>query len=122
MATLLVQTLLGFVVPCCILVASYFYLHRRVSQAALFRQRTATKLVICIVVSFFCFWTPLHLFNLLALVNLAVQNEVVENVCDSAWNVLMGFTIINSCLNPFLFRNSQGKPPPHHHMTLTSIE
>lgn len=120
MAILLVQMLLGFVVPCCILMVSYFYLHRRVSQAALFRQRRVTKLVICIVVSIFCFWTPLHLFNLLALVNLAVQNEVVENVCDSAWNDLMGFTIINSSLNPFLYAfASSGIPRASPHPTTT---
>ncbi|XP_038825071.1 leukotriene B4 receptor 1-like [Salvelinus namaycush] len=120
MAILLVQTLLGFVVPCCILVTSYFYLHKRVSQAALFRQRRLTKLVTCIVVSFFCFWTPLHLFNLLALVNLAVQNKVVKNVCDSAWNILMGFTIINSCLNPFLYAfASSGIPRASPHPTTT---
>ncbi|XP_010879064.2 leukotriene B4 receptor 1-like [Esox lucius] len=101
--TLLIQTLFGFGFPSCILATSYFYLHRRVSQAALFRQRRLTKLVTYIVVSFFCFWTPLHIFNLLALGNMVMKSDEVKDVCQTAWDIILAFTLINSCLNPFLY-------------------
>ncbi|KAJ7986159.1 hypothetical protein DPEC_G00347890 [Dallia pectoralis] len=110
-AILLIQTIFGFIFPSCIMVTSYLYLHRRVSQAARSRQCRLTKLVTYIVVSFFCFWTPLHVFNLLALGNVFMKSTVVEDVCPTAWDILFAFTLINSCLNPFLYAFASSAVP-----------
>ncbi|XP_046898311.1 leukotriene B4 receptor 1-like [Hypomesus transpacificus] len=103
MSVLLLQTVVGFLMPCCILGTSYFFLHRRVSLASQLRQQRLTKLVGSIMVSFFSCWAPLHLFNMLAAVNVALKNKELYRVCEIAWDFLIACSTFNSCLNPFLY-------------------
>ncbi|KAJ8398555.1 hypothetical protein AAFF_G00420830 [Aldrovandia affinis] len=97
------ETLLGFVVPFSILVTSYFCLHKKVNQTALFKSQRMTKLVSSIVVTFFIFWIPLHVTNILGIFAVSLKLKTLKNISDAAWRIAVALTFINSCLNPFLY-------------------
>ncbi|KAJ8398563.1 hypothetical protein AAFF_G00420910 [Aldrovandia affinis] len=102
-ATLFMETLLGFVVPFSILVTSYFCLHKKVNQTAFFRSQRMTKLVTSIVVTFFIFWIPIHVTNILGIFAVSLKLKTLKNISDAAWRIAVALTFINSCLNPFLY-------------------
>ncbi|KAJ8398558.1 hypothetical protein AAFF_G00420860 [Aldrovandia affinis] len=102
-ATLFMETLLGFVVPFSILATSYFCLHKKVNQTALFKSQRMTKLVSSIVVTFFIFWIPLHVTNILGIFAVSLKLKTLKNISDAAWRIAVALTFINSSLNPFLY-------------------
>ncbi|KAL6456462.1 hypothetical protein MHYP_G00350060 [Metynnis hypsauchen] len=109
-AVLLGQSILGFVVPFSILASLYVCLQRRVRQATQWSSSgRMTKLITSIVVSFFIFWTPLHVFNVLSLINLLVDSQELRDVCEASWDLLMALTFLNACLNPFLYAFSHSR-------------
>ncbi|XP_036435592.1 leukotriene B4 receptor 1-like [Colossoma macropomum] len=109
-AVLLGQSILGFVVPFSILVSLYVCLQRRVGQASQWSSTgRMTKLITSIVVSFFIFWTPLHVFNMLTLIGLVVESQELRDVCEASWDLLIALTFLNACLNPFLYAFSHSR-------------
>ncbi|XP_063049875.1 leukotriene B4 receptor 1-like [Engraulis encrasicolus] len=100
---LVCQTLFGFVIPFAAIVSLYTCLQRRVTQMVVLRTRRTTRLVTYIVVTFSIFWTPMHLFNVLALGAMAFRSLELENVCNKSWPFLMALCLVNACLNPFLY-------------------
>ncbi|XP_036400065.1 leukotriene B4 receptor 1-like [Megalops cyprinoides] len=101
--TLLLETLLGFVLPFSILVTSYFCLHKKVNQTAFFSSQRMTKLVTTIVVTFFIFWIPVHVINILGISAVFLKSKTLENFCKTSWVITSALSIINSCINPFLY-------------------
>ncbi|XP_010872032.1 leukotriene B4 receptor 1-like [Esox lucius] len=102
---LVLETLLGFVVPLTVLVTCYCCLHRRVNQTALFSSAKLTRLVTCVVVAFFIFWVPVHIVNIMDIATVVLrdsQSELLKYRIRVA-RVLRSFTFVNSCLNPFLY-------------------
>ncbi|XP_034150725.1 leukotriene B4 receptor 1 [Esox lucius] len=108
-AVLLLETLLGFVVPFSALMVSYCCLHRRVNQTALFSNTKLTWLVTSVVVAFFIFWIPVHIVNVVDIVGIALRDswpkasERLLRYRSTAARVVRSFTFINSCLDPFLY-------------------
>ncbi|XP_036400068.1 apelin receptor A-like [Megalops cyprinoides] len=102
-ATLLMETLWGFVVPFSILVTSYFCLHKKVNQTAFFSSQRMTKLVTTIVVTFFIFWFPLHVINVLDIFAISLKSRSLKNFVEPSWGYTQALTFINSCVNPFIY-------------------
>ncbi|XP_036439947.1 leukotriene B4 receptor 1-like [Colossoma macropomum] len=103
------ETLLAFVLPCSIMVISYYCLHKRVTQKALIRSRRLTKLVTRIVVTFFIFWTPYHILNLVEIFAICLKQSHPDSsgkvlaFTASLGDIAGSFTFINSCVNPLLY-------------------
>ncbi|XP_066510850.1 leukotriene B4 receptor 1-like [Hoplias malabaricus] len=103
------ETLLAFFLPFSIMVTSYYYLHRRVTQKALIRSRRLTKLVTRIVVTFIIFWTPYHILNLVEIFAICLRRAYPDSsgrvlaFTSSLGDIAGSFTFINSCINPLLY-------------------
>ncbi|XP_036400064.1 leukotriene B4 receptor 1-like [Megalops cyprinoides] len=108
-AILLLETLLGFVLPFSILVTSYFCLHKKVNQTAFFSSQRMTKLVTSIVVTFFIFWFPLHVINMVDISITLLKTshpdtyESLKSFRRASGDVSQALVLINSCINPFLY-------------------
>ncbi|KAJ8398564.1 hypothetical protein AAFF_G00420920 [Aldrovandia affinis] len=102
-ATLFMETLLGFVVPFSILVTSYFCLHKKVNQTAFFRSQRMTKLVTSIVVTFFIFWIPLHITNILRISATLLKYKTLKAFPMTGGVYTQALAFINNCVNPFLY-------------------
>ncbi|XP_064835209.1 atypical chemokine receptor 2-like [Oncorhynchus masou masou] len=106
---LLLQTLLGFVVPFSVLVTSYCRLHRRVNQTALFSSAKMTWLVTSVVVAFFILWIPVHIVNVVDIACIVLRASLQESSIalqcqrNAAARVARCFLFFNCCLDPFLY-------------------
>uniref|UniRef100_W5LS49 G-protein coupled receptors family 1 profile domain-containing protein n=1 Tax=Astyanax mexicanus TaxID=7994 RepID=W5LS49_ASTMX len=105
----ILESLLAFVLPVSIMVTSYYFLHKRVTQKARIRSRRLTKLVTRIVVTFFIFWTPYHIFNVAEIFAICLKPSFPESsgkvlaFTSSLGDIAGSFTFINSCVNPLLY-------------------
>ncbi|XP_072527825.1 leukotriene B4 receptor 1-like [Salminus brasiliensis] len=105
----ILESLLAFILPVSIMVTSYYYLHKRVTQKALFRSQRLTKLVTRIVVTFFIFWTPYHILNVVEIFAVCLKPAYPESsgkvlaFTSSLGDIAGSFTFINSCVNPLLY-------------------
>ncbi|XP_021449537.2 atypical chemokine receptor 2-like [Oncorhynchus mykiss] len=108
-AVLVLETLLGFVIPFSVLVTSYCRLHRRVNQTALFSSAKMTWLVTSVVVTFFTLWIPVHIVNMVDITCIVQQTSLPESSValrchrNTAARVARCFLFFNCCLDPFLY-------------------
>uniref|UniRef100_A0A4W5M8L6 Si:ch73-113g13.2 n=1 Tax=Hucho hucho TaxID=62062 RepID=A0A4W5M8L6_9TELE len=104
-AVLLMETILGFFIPFSILATSYFCLHRKVSK----QINKSEPLVTCILVTFFIFWTPVNIINVVDIATTLIKTsdqgayDNMKSFRRIAGDVVKTLTFINSCLNPFLY-------------------
>lgn len=113
------ETLLCFIVPFLTMLIFYLRLHKKVNQKTFFRHSRMTKMVICILVSFFVVWCPYHIFNLVEIVAIMLKfsyqhaSEKVLDVVHDHRLIVEGFASFNTCVNPYLYAFSflrPGKP------------
>ena len=133
---LLLETLVGFVVPLAVLVVCYSCLCSRIAQMTLKSKRKSTLLIGSVVVVFTVCWTPHHVGNFLSLVALAIKGshpaaaESLERARDYMTFMAGALVFISSTVNPMLymfaarsFRSSlrdTGIQKLFHHISSTS--
>ncbi|XP_071387110.1 leukotriene B4 receptor 1 [Centroberyx affinis] len=105
----LLETLVGYIVPLSILVVCYGCLYSRITQMTFKSKRKSTVLIASVVVVFAVCWTPHHVGNVLSLVYLAIKNsyhDAADNV-ESARNTMTiiagAMVFISSTVNPILY-------------------
>ncbi|XP_062403921.1 leukotriene B4 receptor 1-like [Sardina pilchardus] len=101
--TLLLESLLLFVLPFSILASLYVSLHRRVTQTIRSGHERMKKLVVSIIVVFFIFYIPIHLNNLFTIVAVSLGSKDLLRFSRVTKNAAGALTFINSCVNPFLY-------------------
>ena len=101
--TLLMESLLLFVVPFSILASLYAALHRKVKQTTRSGHRRMKKLVISNIVVFFIFSIPIHLNNTLTIVAVSWGSYDLLHFSKVTGCIAGATTFINSCVNPFLY-------------------
>ncbi|XP_056334700.1 mu-type opioid receptor-like [Danio aesculapii] len=119
---LLLQILLGFIIPFLIMLTCYLWLHkglRQNSRLAPQKQESINKgsnvrtykkrLVISVVVAFFVFWTPVHIINVIDIVATLTRTSHQDVYLHlKSFRRVYGDTskslaLLNCCLDPFLY-------------------
>ena len=96
-------------IPFSIIVTSYFCLHKKVNQHALFSNRRLTRLITSIVVTFLILWIPCNVVNMMEIfaISIKTQNTVLYAkllaIKRVSRPVVKSFIFINSCVNPLLY-------------------
>lgn len=132
----LLETVVGYVLPFSVLVLCYGCLCSRITQITFRSKRKSTVLIASVVVAFAICWTPYHLGNILSIVILATEDsfkeaaEKLENVRSTAAFIAGAMVFISSTVNPVLylfaarpFRSSlrdTGIQKLFHHISSTS--
>lgn len=102
----LLETLVGYIIPFSILVVCYGCLCSRITQMTLRSKRKSTILIASVVVAFGICWTPHHIGNILSLIVLATDKEVadhLEDVRNTMAFVTGAMVFISSTVNPILY-------------------
>lgn len=129
---LLLEILLGFVIPFLIMLTCYLWLHKGLNQKAKSsslprapqdqkpRSQGANvktykkRLVVSIVVAFFLFWTPVHIINVIDIVVTLTKTSHPDVYAGlKSFRRVYGDTsktlvLLNCCLDPFLYAVSSG--------------
>uniref|UniRef100_A0A3Q2XGK5 Si:dkey-148a17.6 n=1 Tax=Haplochromis burtoni TaxID=8153 RepID=A0A3Q2XGK5_HAPBU len=105
----LLETLVGYIIPFSILVVCYGCLCSRITRMTLKSKRKSTILIASVVVAFGICWTPHHIGNILSLIILGTENsykdvaEHLENVRTTMVFVTGAMVFISSTVNPILY-------------------
>src|SRR4029434_11045568 len=96
-------------IPLSIIVTSYFCLHKKVNQQALFSNQRLTRLITSIVVTFLILWIPFHVSTMMEIfaISIKTQNTVLYAkllaIRTVSLPVVTSLLFINSCVNPVLY-------------------
>lgn len=132
----LLETLVGYILPFSILVVCYGCLCSRITQMNFKSKRKSTVLIASVVVVFAICWTPHHIGNILSLIILATEKSFpntarnLESVRSTTAFIAGAMVFISSTVNPILymfaarsFRSSMrdtGIQKLFHHISSTS--
>ncbi|KAM8762632.1 leukotriene B4 receptor 1 isoform 2-T2 [Acanthopagrus schlegelii] len=106
---LLLETLVGYVLPFTILVVCYGCLCSRITQMTFKSKRKSTVLIASVVVVFAICWTPHHIGNILSLAILATDvsfpdaADNLESVRSTMAFIAGALVFISSTVNPILY-------------------
>ncbi|TKS69886.1 C-X-C chemokine receptor type 4 [Collichthys lucidus] len=105
----LLETLVGYVLPFSILVVCYGCLCSRITQMTFKSKRKSTVLIACVVIVFAICWTPHHIGNILSLIVLAIKGSYrdkadnLESVRSTTAFIAGAMIFISSTVNPILY-------------------
>ncbi|XP_041645243.1 leukotriene B4 receptor 1 [Cheilinus undulatus] len=105
----LLETLVGYVIPLTILVVCYGCLCSRITQMTFKSKRKSTVLIASVVVVFAICWTPHHIGNILSLIILAMGGnfpDAATNLEDARTTMTFiagAMAFISSTINPILY-------------------
>ncbi|XP_041843225.1 leukotriene B4 receptor 1 [Melanotaenia boesemani] len=105
----LLETIVGYILPFSILVVCYGCLCSRITQMTFRSKRKSTVLIASIVIAFAICWTPHQIGNILSLISLATEGsfhdvaESLESVRSTMAFVAGAMVFISSTINPVLY-------------------
>ncbi|XP_038662687.1 leukotriene B4 receptor 1-like [Scyliorhinus canicula] len=107
-ACLVLETLVGFVVPFSVLVICYGCVAKRVGQMNFQKKNRSEMIIASIVIAFVICWLPYHVFNVVELASVMVEPgsdaaETLEDVSVLGSFITGTLAFINSCINPVLY-------------------
>ncbi|XP_070620730.1 formyl peptide receptor-related sequence 4-like [Erythrolamprus reginae] len=95
------EFVVGFFIPFNIILACYCIIVFRLRRKLFGQFGRSFKIIVAVVVAFFCCWFPHHFFSLLE--NLVDDSFEMSVVMDIGLPLANGLVCLNSCLNPFLY-------------------
>lgn len=109
LVSVLLETLVGYVLPFSVLVVCYSCLCSRITQMSFKSKRRSTILITSVVIVFAICWTPHHIGNIIAVIILATEDSL-DDMADHLRNIrnMMIFiagamVFISSTVNPILY-------------------
>ncbi|XP_073667773.1 C-C chemokine receptor type 4-like isoform X2 [Paramisgurnus dabryanus] len=99
------MNVLGLIIPLCVIGFCYSMILHRLPTVDPSRKQ-AIRLVIVVMVAFFCCWAP---YNIAAFVKALELNKLIEPSCDKSKAITLSLQITealaysHSCLNPILY-------------------
>lgn len=108
-ACLLLESLMGFLVPFAIISICYVCIAKRISSMTGKSKQRSNRLVASVVVSFALFWLPYHIFNLMSIASTVMEDsdteasEGLEEIAVRGTYITGAITFLSSCINPLLY-------------------
>nr|XP_028597675.1 leukotriene B4 receptor 1-like [Podarcis muralis] len=108
-ACLLLETLVGFVVPFAFISICYVLVGRRIRNMTSPSKQRSAKLIASIVVAFCLCWLPHHIFNLISIASALMEesypgtSEALEKISAVGANITGSLVFVSSCINPLLY-------------------
>ncbi|XP_056618182.1 C-C chemokine receptor type 5-like [Triplophysa dalaica] len=99
------MNVLGLIIPLIVIGLCYSMILKKLLRAHSSRKQ-AMRLVIIVMVVFFCCWTP---YNVAAFVKALEVNKLIDSSCESSKTITLSLQIteavsyLHSCLNPILY-------------------
>ncbi|MBN3284129.1 LT4R1 protein, partial [Polyodon spathula] len=106
---LLLETLVGFVIPFSTLSICYACMGRRIKQMTFKTKQKSTTLIASVVIAFALCWFPYHIFNLMTVVSVLIRKSYpeaadrVDEVAKTGALVAGALAFISSSINPLLY-------------------
>ncbi|XP_048372012.1 leukotriene B4 receptor 1-like [Sphaerodactylus townsendi] len=106
---LLLETLVGFLVPFAIISICYVCIAKRISHMTGSRKQRSTRLVTSVVVAFALCWLPYHTFNLMSIASAVMEDsykeasEALEEIAVQGTFIAGSVAFLSSCINPVLY-------------------
>ncbi|KAL0970104.1 hypothetical protein UPYG_G00237180 [Umbra pygmaea] len=102
------ETVLGFIVPYTVIVASYICILKRIKKTRFQRRMRSEKLILTIVITFGLFWLPYHVINIVQIAaSLYPEDSATHTRLDrigrSIRTPASTLAFISSCVNPILY-------------------
>ncbi|XP_017313841.1 leukotriene B4 receptor 1 [Ictalurus punctatus] len=104
---LILESLVGFLIPFSILVFCYGCLYSRITQMSFRSKRKSTLLIVSVVIVFALCWIPHHIINVLTLVFLYLEDsqeqKMIEDVVSAMQIISSSLVFVSSTINPVLY-------------------
>nr|XP_006641576.2 PREDICTED: leukotriene B4 receptor 1-like [Lepisosteus oculatus] len=106
---LVLETLVGFVIPFSVLSICYSCVWKRIKQMTFKSKQKSTALILSVVVAFVVCWLPHHVGNVLSLVHLSLTEshpqaaDRVEDIRLSMQFLSAALVFLSSSVNPMLY-------------------
>ncbi|XP_060109802.1 leukotriene B4 receptor 1-like [Heteronotia binoei] len=108
-ACLLLETLVGFLVPFAVISICYVCIAKRISSLTGSKKRRSNRLVVSVVVSFALCCLPYHIFNLLSVASAVMEDsdgeasEALEEIAVQGTFIAGSMVFLSNCVNPLLY-------------------
>ncbi|XP_020370776.1 leukotriene B4 receptor 1-like [Rhincodon typus] len=100
---LVLETLVGFVLPFTVLATCYGLVAKRVGKMTFKSQNRSEMLIVSITAAFLICWFPYHTFNVIELVSLMLDSDELKNVSEVGSYITATLAFISSSINPLLY-------------------
>ncbi|XP_066493634.1 leukotriene B4 receptor 1-like [Tiliqua scincoides] len=108
-ACLLLETLVGFVIPFAIISTCYVCVGRRIGKMTCPSRRRSARLISSVVVAFALCWLPHHVFNTISVVSALMEDSYpetareLEDISNMGVYIAGAVAFLSSCINPLLY-------------------
>nr|XP_020661401.1 leukotriene B4 receptor 1-like [Pogona vitticeps] len=108
-ACLLLETVVGFILPFAIISTCYACIGRRIGRMTCPSKRRSARLMASVVIAFGLCWFPHHVFNLLSVASLLTEDphpeasQALGRVAEMGVYIASSVAFISSCINPLLY-------------------
>uniref|UniRef100_A0A674I0L2 Leukotriene B4 receptor 1-like n=1 Tax=Terrapene triunguis TaxID=2587831 RepID=A0A674I0L2_9SAUR len=106
---LLLETIVGFVIPFVIISTCYVCVGRRINTMTYSSRLRSARLIACVIVVFAVCWLPHHVFNVIEIVSTQIVDSnqkmslALDEVSDMGVYISGSLVFISSCINPLLY-------------------
>ncbi|XP_078066396.1 leukotriene B4 receptor 1-like [Mustelus asterias] len=106
---LLLETMVGFIIPFATLSASYIWVSKRIKQMVFRTRNKPMKLIARIVIAFVVCWFPYHMGNIVRIFTVLARNsnselsKELDKVYQAMNDAAGALVFISSCINPILY-------------------
>ncbi|MEE6499699.1 hypothetical protein FKM82_003556 [Ascaphus truei] len=123
LACLVLETLLGFIIPFSIIITCYIYLRMKLRDLSYVSKRKSETLITSVVVAFILCWIPHHVLNLLQISSVLLKlshpdlSDTLDKVTEVVKNITGALVFLSSCVNPILYTFAARKFRSHIRLT-----
>ncbi|CAM5092953.1 unnamed protein product [Natator depressus] len=106
---LLLETIVGFVIPFVIISTCYVCVERRINTMTYSSRQRSARLIASVIVAFAVCWLPHHLFNIIEIVSTQIVGSnqkmslALDEVSEMGVYISGSLAFISSCINPLLY-------------------